>query len=372
MKSTATTRLLLTACLLAGIAFAPDVAAQDPASNRFLGIHASGNQTQFTRLVSSTLDQPGTLTEVNDYGESPIRGCEVLDDGSAGVIHCIEVDGDFYSIDTETGVRTLVGTAAVGEGEGWEGLAYDTGSETLYGLATECLGTGQTSLYTINPATAEATLVGSDNDLTCGVAIAADADGNLFAYGVQTDRLVSIDPEDGAQTTIGTLDFSVNFSQGMDIDPEDGTCYLFAFNNDSLQAELRTCDLTTAETTLVGPLGDPNATERFTLSTGVIVPEFRLSAEDDATVAGVFELGPVYPNPARAQAVAELALHRSGPVEAVLYDVLGRPVRTVFSGVGVAGHELRLAVRTDDLVPGVYVLRVTSEAGSVTRRLTVL
>lgn len=296
----------------------------------------------------------------------------MLDDGSAGVIHCIEFDGDFYRIDIDTGERTFVGTAEAAEGEGWEGLAYDSGSETLYGLATECLGSGVTSLYTIDPETAGATIVGSDNDLTCGVAIAADADGSLFAYGVQTNRLVSIDPEDGAQTIIGTLDFNANFSQGMDIDPEDGTCYLFAFNNDTEQPELRTCDLTTAETTLIGALGDQEPGGRFTLSTGVIVPEFRLSTERDAVLAGALELKPIYPNPVRSQATVEVALHRSGPVEAVLYDVLDRPVRTVFSGVGVAGHELRLSVPTDGLVPGVYVLRVTSEAGSVVRRMTVL
>lgn len=346
--------------------------AQATNEDRFIGIIASGNQTQFTKLATSTLDNPRTLTEVNDYGENPIRGCEVLDEGAADELYCVNLDGTFSRIAIDTGALTTIGTLVAQDGEGWEGLAYDGFTETLYGLATTC--SGVTSIYTVDPSTATATLVGSDNVLTCGVAIAADNDGELFAFGVQTDLLVHIDPATGAQTSIGSLDYNSNFSQGMDIDPSDGTCYIFAFNDpgntSSAGAELRTCDLTDATTQRVGRLGDLAPGTRFTMSTGIVVPQFVLAGEDEAIVRA-FELRSIYPNPVRDVATVQVSSPRAGLVELVLYDVLGREVQQVFAGAVPADQVQTITLRTKGLAPGLYVLRATGDGVSTTRRITV-
>ena len=348
--------------------------AQTTSEDRFIGILATGNQTQFTRLVTSTFDQPGVLTEVRDFGENPIRGCEVLDDGASNEIFCVNFDGSFNRINIETGAITLVDTLEAQEGEGWEGLAYDESTQTLYGIATVCSGSGATSLYTIDPITATATFVGADNKLTCGVAVAADASGQLFAIGVRNDALVQINSTDGSQTLVGTLDYAANFSQGMDIDPSDGTCYLFAFNDGEGidRSELRTCNLTDATTTLVGVLGEQEPGGRFTLSTGVVVPKLSVSNEDDAVAAKAFELHAVYPNPVRDVAKVELAAARPGVVRVVLYDVLGRAVQTVFEGSVGADQSVTVPLLAGDLKPGVYMLRAYGAGTTTTRRVTIV
>src|SRR5690606_7643910 len=59
----------------------------------------------------------------------------------------------------------------------------------------------------------------------------------------------------GLSTVLGPLGFDANFVQGMDFDNEDGTLYLYAFNNATFVAELRTMNLSTGATTLIGTLG---------------------------------------------------------------------------------------------------------------------
>src|SRR5690606_35981099 len=59
----------------------------------------------------------------------------------------------------------------------------------------------------------------------------------------------------GAATLIGPLGFDANFGQAMDFDNDDGTLYLYAFSNTSFLAELRTANLSTGATTLVGTMG---------------------------------------------------------------------------------------------------------------------
>ena len=77
----------------------------------------------------------------------------------------------------------------------------------------------------------------------------------MFGYGETSDVLLAIDKKTAAGTIIGPLGFNARFGQAMDFDHTDDTCYLFAFNGDSLEGELRTCNITTGAATLVGLIG---------------------------------------------------------------------------------------------------------------------
>jgi hypothetical protein len=59
-------------------------------------------------------------------------------------------------------------------------------------------------------------------------------------------------------------------------------------------------------------------------------------------------------------------------VTAVLYNMLGQRVRTVYRGTPQAGEAERLVVETGDLSSGVYVLQVRAGGERRTRRLTVV
>jgi hypothetical protein len=79
----------------------------------------------------------------------------------------------------------------------------------------------------------------------------------------------------------------------------------------------------------------------------------------------------VYPNPARGPATVSLVLARPQRVEVALFDVLGRRVARLHDGPLAAGpHALRLA--TAALPSGVYLLRLSGDGASVTRRIVVL
>jgi len=84
--------------------------------------------------------------------------------------------------------------------------------------------------------------------------------------------------------------------------------------------------------------------------------------------AALAEQVALYPNPARAQATIELpASLRRQPVAATLLDALGRVVRQQVLPAGRPAHTLPLA----DIATGVYSLRLTTEAGTVVKKLVV-
>ena len=76
----------------------------------------------------------------------------------------------------------------------------------------------------------------------------------------------------------------------------------------------------------------------------------------------------VYPNPAKNQVSIELPLSLSRqPVTATLLDALGRVVRQQVLPAGQLTHTLHLA----ELAPGVYSLRLTTEVGTLVRKLVI-
>ncbi len=108
------------------------------------------------------------------------------------------------------------------------------------------------------------------------------------------------------------------------------------------------------------------AQDRFSL---VISPT--VTAADRPDGAAGFGVSSVFPNPARASAHVVVTSAATGRVRADLFDVLGRHVDTVLDADRAAGSSERLTLDTRALVPGVYVLRVTTPAGTATRRFTV-
>jgi hypothetical protein len=76
----------------------------------------------------------------------------------------------------------------------------------------------------------------------------------------------------------------------------------------------------------------------------------------------------VFPNPARAQVAIELPLGLSRqPVAAALLDALGRVVRQQALPAGLSTHTLPLT----NLTSGVYSLHLTTEVGTVVKKLVV-
>ena len=84
------------------------------------------------------------------------------------------------------------------------------------------------------------------------------------------------------------------------------------------------------------------------------------------------EAAPVaYPNPASARATVAFSLTEATDVAVTVVDLLGRTVATLADGARAAGP-VRLDVPTAGLAPGLYVVRVQTDAGIASTRLSVV
>ena len=114
----------------------------------------------------------------------------------------------------------------------------------------------------------------------------------------------------------------------------------------------------------VGPL---------TASKPVVTAETVLSSE---TVPEVSGLAPNFPNPFNSATLITYYLSSPGPVQLVIYNVLGQPVRTLVDASQAAGsYQIRwdaLDQRGVSLSTGIYIARLSYPGGVQTRRLLYL
>ncbi len=77
-----------------------------------------------------------------------------------------------------------------------------------------------------------------------------------------------------------------------------------------------------------------------------------------------------YPNPASGAATVAFELAGASDVTVDVVDILGRRVATLANGPQAAGN-VRLDVQTGAFAPGLYIVRVQTESGVASTRLTV-
>ena len=156
-----------------------------------------------------------------------------------------------YTIDPVTGLATLVGTtglSVVTEGD----LDFDPTTGVLYGMQDQ---QSSRMLFTINPVTGLATTVGAmeDQDMS---AMAFSAAGTLYALDTSSDRVLTIDKATGATLTAVPLSTGLGAMAGMDFDRVTGELYvadssLYYSGTNSVYR----LNATTGQLTLVGPTG---------------------------------------------------------------------------------------------------------------------
>jgi len=94
-------------------------------------------------------------------------------------------------------------------------------------------------------------------------------------------------------------------------------------------------------------------------------------------IPDMFELAQNYPNPFNQETIISFNLPRSGEVDLVVYDLLGRRVVNLYSGYAEAGKtDIKWNGRSstgDDLSSGVYYYRLSVVEGkTITKRMTLL
>ena len=169
----------------------------------------------------------------------------------------------FAAIDTATGVITPIGISdpsadddeSLGNGR-WSGFKYDNTSGIAYATANNCsIDSGH--LYTIDMLTGASTVVGPLTGMGCGAsAIAISATGAMYGLDRGSNTLFAIDKLTGITSPIGYTGFPTTYIHDIEFDDATGVLYYAGWNRETnIDDELRTFDLNTGETTLVGVIG---------------------------------------------------------------------------------------------------------------------
>ncbi|RLE31162.1 MAG: hypothetical protein DRJ61_11680 [Acidobacteria bacterium] len=128
------------------------------------------------------------------------------------------------TIDLATGAFTIFSPCAEPGGGDWSGLTVDPATGTFFASSV-------TALYVIDatsPAGCNPTLVGNFNTTGATVIdIAMNATGQMYAHDIVDDALYSVNPATGAATLVGPTGLDGNYAQGMDFDHSDGSLYAF-------------------------------------------------------------------------------------------------------------------------------------------------
>jgi len=92
-----------------------------------------------------------------------------------------------------------------------------------------------------------------------------------------------------------------------------------------------------------------------------------VSTETDPGATGGFAIHATYPNPFSSQTTVVYEIGQSADVQLAVYDVLGRQVQLLDSGLRTAG-EHRVAVSGSDLASGLYIVRLSVDGQPVATR----
>jgi Cys-rich repeat protein len=206
-------------------------------------------------------DVPGTWTVVaNQPGNTYFAGDFI--NGDFSKLYVVDYSlNQLHALDTATGAVEVIGSCQPLAGESWTGMSGGLNG-LMYAASTNV---SRSTLYTVDLSTGAATEVGQITNAPAIIDIAMSPDMQLYGVDILNDALVRIDPQTAAGTVIGSIGFDANYAQGMDFEEESGVLYLAAY---STGGELRTADLNTGATTLIGAFPGGAEVDAFAFATG--------------------------------------------------------------------------------------------------------
>jgi hypothetical protein len=205
-----------------------------------------GGSGEFCGLYEFILNDPGNLTCVWPGGGGSgdfLSGSTWTNDGRW--LACEYGSGVLWELDLETGEMWSIG----GGGTGCNGLAWDPVYNRLY-------ATSGYALYEYNPETGEQDYIGSHGVSNTMIALAIDSEGVCYAWDVLfsgNSTLFTIDLESGEATIVGSLGLTLTYAQDGDFCKRDDILYLAAHTTSPDSGSyLYECDEDTGSCTLVG------------------------------------------------------------------------------------------------------------------------
>jgi len=182
-------------------------------------------------------------------------GAEYLESG---------VGGNLYEISPDSGRMSLIGSLHLKI----NGLAYDEISSTLFGVT-------DTKLYSINPLTADTTLIGNSGlSNSVFLNLACNSSGQLFSVNYTDDNLYTINKTNGTATLVGHLGIHTTNAQDMEFDKANNILYMAGYiyrPGLTDQGNLYTLNTTTGSATFVGTFQDESQI------TGLSIPYYPMN-----------------------------------------------------------------------------------------------
>ncbi|MHC4556068.1 MAG: hypothetical protein ACYS80_02060 [Planctomycetota bacterium] len=219
------------------------VAAANANGNVLYGVNAADDGLSVGDLTSYTITFIGELDPAADVYMTPVAMAVDPDSGELYVWNNTNPDGVLLTVDRVTGQATPVNTGAAPQGI-MQAIAFSSGG-TLYGFGIE---DSQNGLYTIDTSTGVRTLVAA---LSPNIPIyAADFDASGILYAVEADaadseKLFTVDTSTAVMTEVGTLSPDIGIIGSIVFD-ESGTLIGSGFGGGSGQIlfEIDTADAT--------------------------------------------------------------------------------------------------------------------------------
>ncbi len=159
----------------------------------FMAGHAQADITGYVGHYQEVYltDFTSTTTLLGLSGIADIRALDT--EPASGILYAADDDGQLWTVDTGTGVGTLIGNM----GRRIDSISFAPDG-TLYALYEEAL------LRRIDTSTAVATTIGSRWPYHI-TAFAVDSNGSAIGWDHDTSSLIAIDLTDGSTTSLGAL-----------------------------------------------------------------------------------------------------------------------------------------------------------------------
>ena len=200
-----------------------DVKIVDLSKKVYAYLTSKGSGTDPLGPTSFTMSTPGTLNSIIDQSALlNVTGATWAGGKWFGVVNNASAPFEFVTVNTVTGIRTVIGPATVN----MSALSYNITNNTMYGIA---VSGANSNLYSINITTGENTFIGS-----CGAFnlnnLAINSAGKAYSVDIVTDVLGTVNLATGAFTPVGSVGFDAINAQDLEFDRETGELYIAAFS----------------------------------------------------------------------------------------------------------------------------------------------
>ena len=272
-------------------------------------------------------------------------------------------DFNLYSVDTLTGVTTLIGPLGIAPAF-CPGLTYDKTTSTLYaGALIGSYPDFTFGLYTVNTSTGTATLVANGDSTGTFTEIACNATGQMYALEHRPSangRLWSIDKTTAALTLIGTDLGGVSSSNFQDIEfaPDGFLYYTASMGSDGILDGIYIINTSTGAATLLG--GFPVANTQV-VGVGIKTPYEPITNTEEFNERN-FSL---FPNPA-SDKISVISKNHETIKSVKVFSVSGQLVYE--ENVNF----IATTINTTDFEEGYYIVQVLTDNGISTGKISVI